>query len=50
MSEVNGLVSLMTIDVTGDNTLVYMTKAKARRLIARLERAVAFPKPKMKRR
>lgn len=40
LTDGHGLVSLMTIDVMGDNTLVYMTRAKARRLIARLQRAV----------
>ena len=33
-------VSLMTIDVTGDNTLIYLTRRKATALIAKLQRAV----------
>jgi hypothetical protein len=32
-------VSLLTIDATGDNTLVYMTRSDADRLIAKLQRA-----------
>ena len=39
----HGLVSLMTIDATGDNTLVYMTRGKAKRLITKLQRAVDAP-------
>lgn len=38
-------VSLLTVDVCGDNTLVYMTRAKTEQLIRRLQLAAdAIPK------
>jgi hypothetical protein len=33
-------VSLLTVDLVGDNTLVYMTRAETRRLIRKLQKAV----------
>ena len=34
-------VSLMTIDITGDNTLVYLTRREAEKLAGRITRAAA---------